>query len=323
LDSIGVPYRMKPSTNSKEHFPIITKAKGKCVCGIDGNKYIDFTGSNLTVIHGYRPITPCVPNLPGVSKTEKELSWLLSEYTNTKQFRYYKNGSDAVNNAIRLARHIHGGNCWGGSEVTFIGYAGSNDSYVQTINDNGIPYHEVTCNYQIKDFNKLPKETEILVYEKRYSYLAAKINARIKICDYLKEGIIGLYMRKDNDDNVNADFCCYGKSIANGSAIAVLTGKDKYMERIDEVYYSTTFGCNQDAMIEAIRTIKDFEKVKDRYFKLYKYAKEVLPPWFSATPEQIKKFQKQGILYNGYYQIMTCHNKKDIDILKKACNKIL
>ena len=42
-----------PSTATKRYFPIIGKAKGKYVWDIDGNKYIDFTGSNLTTILGY------------------------------------------------------------------------------------------------------------------------------------------------------------------------------------------------------------------------------------------------------------------------------
>jgi glutamate-1-semialdehyde 2,1-aminomutase len=332
---------VKPSTNSKQWFPIIAKASGKYCWSVDGRKYIDFTGANLTTVLGYRPRKSVVPNFSGVSSAEAKLNKLLQERTGTNYFRYYTNGSDAVNNGIRLARHILEPHPWGAREVYFIGYAGSNDSYSMTINDNGLPWHECTCNYQLKDFNRLPEKADILVFESRYADIADKIKAKIKICDTLKDGVRALYpsryyyedvpkgvMRVWEDDYgvypiYQYDFYCYGKSIFNGSAGAILTGKDEYMKRIDEVYYSTTFGSNNDMLVEGIRTIKDFEKVKNKYFELYDYAKKVLPPWQSLKPDQIKEFQKHGVLYNGYWGILIKHTKKDIDNLKKLIDLIL
>jgi glutamate-1-semialdehyde 2,1-aminomutase len=308
---------MKPSTNSKEHMPVIRKAKGKYVWDIEGNKYLDTTGSNLTVIHGYRPAIGVTPNLPGKSDCEAKLGAMLGYYTHTSHFRYYKNGSDAVNNAVRLSKHILGNS---NASTMYIGYAGSNDSYAYTVNKNGITEQ---ASWQYKKGNIQLQSYDILVFESRFSDIACNIDAKIRICDHLKSGVVGLYefwlLFRDKE----ADFHCFGKSIANGSALAVLTGKDELMERIDEVYYSTTFGCNQDAMLEAIRTIKDFEKVQDKYFKLYSYAKDKLPEWQSITPEQIKKFQKLGVLFNGYWQIFTIHTKRDIDRLAKVIDIVL
>jgi glutamate-1-semialdehyde 2,1-aminomutase len=302
---------MKPSTNSKVNMPIISRAKGKYCVDINGRKFLDFTGSNLTVIHGYRPRLSVVPNYPGPSEIESKLSQLLRQYTNTKYFRYYKNGSDAVNNAVRYARHLYPG-----AKVTYIGYAGSHDLYAYTVNANGIVEQN---SRQIKDFSKLPKKTDILVYESRYQKLANKIDSYIRICDYLKSGVMGLYDLQLYDP----DFKCYGKSLGNGSAIAVLTGRDEHMINIDDVYYSTTFGSNPDGMIEAIRTIKDFEKVKDRYFNLYKYAQDKLPKWQTISIDRQIDFMDNGILFNGFWQIFTIHTKKDIDRLAKLCNNLL
>jgi len=117
-------------------------------------------------------------------------------------------------------------------------------------------------------------------------------------------------------------FMLYGKSIANGSPLAVMTGKDELMEKIDDIYYSTTFSCNPADMKEAIRTIKDFEKGKEKYFKLYNYALDKLPKWQTITDSKIKEFQREGILYNGYYNIMTCMTKKDIDKLGNMCKML-
>jgi len=311
--------------------PVIAKAKGKHVYDIDGKKYLDFTGANLTTVLGYRPTLPSVPNYPGVSDTEQELTDMLSGYTGTKHWRYFKNGHNAVDCAVRLARRILRNP---NANVIYMGYHGTSDSYISTTKDNnGIPLQH---SEQIKTASELTEgyKYDILVFESRYAECADKIDANIKICDTLKDGIRALYDGVDYGvsksppfiiDNYynkainNYDFTLMGKSIANGSPLAVMTGKDELMEQIDDIYYSTTFGCNPGDMRECIRTIKDFEKVKDKYFKLYKYAKEVLPAWQSITPADMLKFQEHGILYNGYWSIHIQHTKKDIDTLKKYC----
>jgi len=331
---------MKPSTQSKQNMPVIAKAKGKYCWNKYGKKYKDFTGANLTTVLGYRQSKATVPNLPGVSITEQELTKLLSSYTGTKHMRYFKNGHNAVDCAVRLAIHL-ARNRDSDVEIHFMGYHGTGDAYMETTdNDNGTNFSNDFINsYQLKPGEK-PScgATDILVFESRYAEYADKIDAKIKICDTLKDGIRALYDGVDygvaktppfitdkyyNRVRNNYDFTLYGKSIANGTSIAVMTGKDERMERIDEIYYSTTFGCNQDAMVECIRTIKDFEKVKDKYFDLYNYAKEVLPEWQSLTTDQIKAFQKEGILFNGYWSIHIKHTKKDIDFLSRLCNNIL
>ena len=290
--------------------PVIAKAKGKYVWDVDDKRYLDFTGANLTTVLGYRPTLPSVPNYPGVSDTEQELTDMLSGYTGTKHWRYFKNGHNAVDCAVRLARRILRNP---NANVIYMGYHGTSDSYISTTKDNnGIPSQH---SEQIKTASELTEgyKYDILVFESRYAEYADKIDANIKIEDCLKSGIRALY------DGVDYDFTLMGKSIANGSPLAVMTGKDELMEKIDDIYYSTTFGCNPGDMRECIRTIKDFEKVKDKYFKLYKYAKEVLPAWQSITPADMLKFQEHGILYNGYWSIHIQHTKKDIDTLKKYC----
>ena len=306
--------QIKPSTQSKVNMPVICKAKGKYVWDNNGNEYLDFTGSNLTNILGYRPTLPSVPNYPGVSDVEGELSDLLSSYTQTKHFRYFKNGHNAVDCAVRLSRML----LYGRPEIetSYLGYHGTSDSYTWTIdNINGVADQYTlggTSQSEQICIEDLPKETDILVFESRHAEYADKIDAKIRICDTLKDGVRALYGL--NNDRL-FDFTLYGKSIANGSPLAVMTGKDEHMEKIDEIYYSTTFGSNPGDMRECIRTIKDFDNVKDKYFKLYNYALNKLPKWQTITPYQQSIVQDHGILYNGYWAIMLPHTYKDIDKL--------
>lgn len=298
---------IKPSTASKEHLPVIKKASGKYVWDVEKNKYLDLTGANLTVILGHNQFKfKNSPNFPGKSYLEDEVSNLLSKHTKTKYFRYFKNGSDAVNCAIRLARHLSGDK---NEHVSFAGYAGSNDCYSRTVNPNGIPEQDSSQNL---------KHGHIVVYESRYDNFAHQVPVlrhKYEICDHLKSGINGLW------ENIDADFHLYGKSLANGYPVAVLTGRDDYMKRIDEIYYSTTFG-GDNVGLEAIKkTLKEYDRKK--WLELKEYADSVLPPWQSLKPEQIKKFTKQGVLFTGYWQIMTSHTKEDIDRLASLCKKIL
>lgn len=295
-----------PSTASHVNFPVIKRANGKYCWDVAGNKYLDFNGANLTVILGHKRFKfKNPPHFTGESYLEDEVSKELSKLTGTKYFRYFKNGSDAVNCAIRLSRHIVKNP---NELVCFAGYAGSNDCYARTINPNGIPDQ----NSQQK-----LKYGHIVVYESRYySHVnqVPMLQHKIKICDDLKSGINGLY------ENIDADFHLYGKSLANGYPIAVLTGRNDYMEKINEIYYSTTYGGENTGLEAVQQTLKEFNR--DKWLKLKKYADSKLPAWQSLTKEQIMEFRKRGILNNGYWQIMQIHTKQDIDRLAEAYIKI-
>jgi glutamate-1-semialdehyde 2,1-aminomutase len=306
---------IKPSTASKEHLPVIKSASGCFAHDVDGKEYLDFTGSNLTVILGHQSfVLNYAPNFPGKSFLEDEVSERLSELTKTNHFRYFKNGHNAVDCALRLSRHILGDQF---ISILFVGYHGVGDLYVSTFNQNGLPLIEDDV-YQYKKDTHLELDSidyDVVIFESRYEKDIKKIKAKLKICDHLKSGINGLW------EKVDADFHLYGKSLANGYPVAVLTGRDDYMKRIDEIYYSTTFG-GDNVGLEAIhKTMNAYDRSK--WLELKEYADSVLPPWQSLKQEQIKKFTKQCVLFTGYWQIMTSHTKEDIDRLASLCKKIL
>lgn len=314
-----------PSTQSKHLLPIINRAKDQYCYGIEGEKFLDFMGGNNTVILGHKQFKfKHCPSYSGRSYMEDKTSSLLSQYTNTDLFRYFKNGSDAVNCALRLSKHILRRDSVGKLiRVCFIGYAGSGDDYVRTINVNGIS--NSSCkSYQLKakDIRDSRGEyilgADILVYESRYKHFADSIKADIKICDHLKSGILGL-------DEPTADFDLYGKSLANGYPIAVLTGRNDLMSKINDIYYSTTYG-GENTGLEAIHhTLNEFEPIKENYLNLLSFAKETLKEWHE-TPlqsDEIQKFVKKSILYNGNWQLMTCHTKENIVKLKKEIDALM
>lgn len=311
---------MIPSTASHINFPVIKKAEGKYCWDVNGRKYLDFFGANLTVVLGHKQFKfDNPPHFSGKSYLEDEVSKQLSKYTKTKHFRYFKNGHNAVDCAIRLSKNLIG-NIFTG--LAFIGYGGTSDSYVYTTkNSNGVDYarakQAILNDGHLTGWagNLYGTKINILIFESRYSFLAKHIDADIKICDHLKSGINGLY------ESIDADFHLYGKSIANGYPVAVMTGKDKLMKRIDEIYYSTTFG-GDNIGLEAIQeTIKEYDR--EKWLDLKAYADSKLPAWESLNTKHIKKFRDKGILFNGYWNIMTEHTKQDIDLLAHLCKKLL
>ena len=286
---------------------------------VDGNKYLDFTGANQTVILGHSYyVMEDAPNLPGKSYLEDRVSAILGKYTNTQYFRYFKNGSDAVSCALRLARH-----CLTKPKeafsIGFLGYGGCGTEYSMVTNGNGVPITDDLIRKIIpteEGYKPDNDSYDILVYESRYASVANVINAKIKICDHLKSGILGL-------DESTADFDLYGKSLGNGYPIAVMTGKDEYMEKINDIFYSTTFGGDNVGLRAILETHQQFKKEKKSYLLKLEYAQFHLKKWKSVSPEKIKRYWKEkGILFNGYWQLMVPHTLEDIARLKEAIEEI-
>ena len=319
-----------PSTHSKRFFPVIEKAEGVYCTPPGRMDVLDFTGANQTVILGYKQFKfESVPNLPGKSIWEDKVSKRLGEFTKTKYFRYFKNGSDAVSCALRLARHLIQKDKPRPNDSTryqmpyrqkigFLGYGGANNEFAQLVNNNGVPHLENISRIvpTAEGFKPDKEEYEIIVYESRYQSVVNSMVAKYKICDHLKSGVLGL-------DESTADFDLYGKSLANGYPVAVMTGKDELMEHIDHIFYSTTYG-GENTGLEAIwQTLHEFGKVKREYLLKLEFAKQHLPKWQSVSPEKIQKYYKEkGILFNGFWQLMVPHTLEHIADLKDAIQEI-
>ena len=52
----------------------------------------------------------------------------------------------------------------------------------------------------------------------------------------------------------------FGKGVANGMPLAVITGKRKYMEKFNDVFYSTTYGGETLSLAAAIAVINEIKR---------------------------------------------------------------
>ena len=58
---------------------------------------------------------------------------------------------------------------------------------------------------------------------------------------------------------IQADLAVFGKGVANGMPLAVITGKTKYMEKFNDVFYSTTYGGETLSLAASIAVINEME----------------------------------------------------------------
>lgn len=312
-------------TRSKSIYPVIRTANGKYCYDIHNQGYLDFTGSNLTVLLGYE--SPHLswdvpPNVPGQSEIQLKVESKLRDITNKKDFIFFKNGHNAVDCAVRLARYVLKDN---NADVMFYGYHGTGSEYVSTINMNGITDGQANSAVQIKSLKEYVQGTtwDILVYESRYKQDAEKINAKIKICDHLKSGYFGLFEKQ-------ADFDLYGKSLANGYPVSVLAGD---LSRINEIYYSTTYGGDNIGLTAIAHVLNEMPKHYDTLRKLSDYMYKHIPCVATGiyngilysyrndriTSDRVKMALEKRLIIGQWLTLFPSHTTEDIDRLKEFC----
>ena len=155
---------------------------------------------------------------------------------------------------------------------------------------------------------------------------------------------------------VTPDLAAFGKAMANGMSISALVGKRKYMKKVEDIFYSFTFGGETLSLAAAMATIKEMEKKKviDYLWRvgsyLQKETRKIIkanglddlvklsgkPCWqlFQVSPTkkyshlEIESFIQQeliscGILWEGSHNLSFSHSQKDIDKLLASYRKIM
>lgn len=355
----------------------ITHGKGCRVWDVDGNEYVDFINGLLPVILGYQyPVVDraikqqlekgIIFSLP--SPLENELAELLIRHIpGAEMVRFGKNGSDVTTGAIRLARAVTGRD-----HVAVCGYHGWHDWYIGSTTKNlGVPKstqkltHKFVYN-DIKSLEKIFKDNKNKVaavimepmnyvepekgFLKKVKKLAHK-NGALLIFDEVITGFRFSLGGAQKLFGVTPDLAAFGKSMANGMPISALVGRRKYMEKVEDIFYSFTGGGENLSIAAAIATIKEMEKQKvlDNIWRQGEYLikqtnllikkhnlEKILkikgkPCWSlmftfphgKYSDLEIKSYLQQellqiGFLWYGQHNMSFSHTKKDIDSLLKA-----
>ena len=263
----------------------LERGQGAVVWDVDGNSYLDWSMALCAVVLGYGDpdVTAAVQRQlqDGIVLTlphplEVEVAERLTRLIPCAEMvRFAKNGSDATSGAVRLARA-----CTKREMIACCGYHGWQDWYIGTTTRNlGVPTRvaELTVRFDYNDLAGLEQ-----VFRAHPGRIAAVIMEPVGVeppTSGFLEGVRALCTREGAllvfDEIVTGfrmalggaqewcrvipDLACFGKAMANGFPISALVGRRQYMQRLEEVFFSFTFGGDAVALAAARATIDKLE----------------------------------------------------------------
>lgn len=360
----------------------LQKGKGCYVIDVDGNRYLDYSMGILPITLGYAygPVDRAVQSQlkQGITFSlmhplEVELAEKLKKIIPCAEMvRYGKNGSDVTTAAIRLARAYTGR-----EKVICCGYHGWHDWYIATTTRNaGVPEEVKKLSFKFpyndssalkKIFESNPKDIAAVILEpvdftapnpgflEEVKEIAHRFGA-VLIFDEIKTGFRIALAGMQEYSGVTPDLATFGKAIANGMPLSVLTGKREIMKEFDRVFFSFTFGGETLSLAAAMAVIREYEekgvigylwrigkRLQDGYNELAKKHGILsrtkcggLPPMNgpvfldeTGKNDMILKtlFQqetiKHGILFRDRHNISFSHKDKEVDFTLKVYDQVL
>ena len=356
-----------------------TRGKDAHVWDLDGNKYLDFHMSLGSIILGY---SNKEVNKAAISQLKEGITFSLMHSLETKvasklikmipgaeMVRFGKNGSDVLAAAVRLARYITKKD-----KVLSCGWHGIHDwSLANTSSNGGIPKQikKLSIQFEFNNIDNLlglikknKNDISCIVMdlcaryypEKNYLKKVREIANKYKILLIFDEIITGFRMHPGGAQsyfNIKPDLSCFGKGIANGFPVSALVGKEKYLKKANDLFYSLTFAGETISLAAASAALdlyknkklsRNLEKkgnyLKDNILKvideqnLNGYIKiEGMPSRLIISLDKkilknskkdlinldlIKNLAEQKILYNGSIFICNKHSYQNLDYFCKS-----
>jgi glutamate-1-semialdehyde aminotransferase len=265
----------------------VKSGKGAYLYGLDGKKYLDYMCALGPIILGYnhKSTNKAIKNqlkngiiFSWPTLLEQELAQLVNEVVPcAEQVRFCKNGTDADLAAVRIARS------YTGKEKIIKpsgGYHGWGDWHAITMREHGVPkcLKELIGEFEFNDLKSLENllkngdvaavilEPQALTTPKPgYLEGVRKLCTKYKAILIFDEVVTGFRWSLGGAQEyfgVTPDLCCMGKAVANGMPLGIIAGKAEYMNELNHVFFSMTFGGEALSLVAAIATIKEL-KTKD------------------------------------------------------------
>lgn len=269
-----IPLGAQTFSKSKAQFNVgsaplyATRAKGAYLWDVDGNKYVDLISNLAAVTLGYchkgqnsevaRQLR-CSTGMSLPSKLEAEVAEKIVEIVpSAEMVRFAKNGTDATSAAIRLARAYTGRD-----HVVVCGYHGWQDWYIGSTNRNkGVPEssRRLTHSFQYNNLDELKAvfdshkgEIACVILEpmNRVFPEPGFLQSVISLCEtegaicVFDETITGFRFAKGGAQQLfgaTPHLSTFGKGIANGFPLSVISGRRDIMIEMENVFFSGTFG---------------------------------------------------------------------------------
>lgn len=376
-------FSKSPATLPRGASPcFLERGLGSRVWDVDGNEYIDFINGLLAVSLGYRDpdIDAAVRHQLDLGVTfslphplESEVAESIVELVPCAEMvRFAKNGSDATAGAVRLARA-----CTGRDRVAACGYHGWQDWYIgATARNLGVPQstRALTHVFGYNDAASLerlladhPGEFAAVIMEPmntewpRAGFLeaVAELTRRHGALLVFDEIITGFRFASGGAQQlfgVTPDLATFGKGLGNGYPISVVTGRHDLMRRMEEIFFSFTFGGETLALAAAkaflakLRSAPVLESIHARGEQLLEGLRALVerhgaarfaavsghPAWpffvlkdagpYTAMELRTLYLQEmfaRGFLVNGGHGISYAHDEADIQSLLSAYDEVL
>lgn len=382
----SIPLASQTFSKSLTQYPkgaspfFIERGKGAIVWDVDGNEYIDFVNSLAAVTLGYcdadidkavqsqmsKGVTFSLPHPLEMEVAEK----LIEIIPCAEKVRFAKNGTDATTASIRIARAYTGK-----EHVAVCGYHGWQDWYIgSTTRDLGVPkaVKELTHKFEYNNIESLERvfqgrELACVIMEpmnieypkdnflEKVKELVHKNNALL-IFDETITGFRYSLGGAQQFFGVIPDLATFGKGMANGYPLSAVVGSDKVMQKVEDIFFSGTFG-GETLSLAAANTIIDKyvrDQVIEHLFEVGTYLLGRLERlikdkdlesifWTSGHPawsflhikdqEKYNSFEiktfflqetlKRGILTLGMHNLSFSHNKESIDKLLNVYTEVL
>jgi len=312
----SIPLASQTFSKSLTQYPrgvspfFIEKGKGAKVWDVDGNEYIDFVNSLAAVTLGYcdinvdeavqkqmqNGITFSLPHRLEMEVAEK----LIDIIPCAEKVRFAKNGTDATSASIRIARAYTGK-----EHIAVCGYHGWQDWYIgSTTRDFGVPkaVKELTHKFEYNNIESLEKifhEQELacvimepMNVEYPQDNFLEKVKALVHKNDALlifDETITGFRYSLGGAQelfNVMPDIATFGKGMANGYPLSAVVGGNEIMQKVEDIFFSGTFG-GETLSLAAANTVID------------KYKKDNVPKYLNDLGNYLLKKLNQLIINEG------------------------
>lgn len=278
----------------------LTRGKGSHVFDVDNNEYVDYVLGLGPILLGYhypsvdraivkqlqKGISFSIPHILELELSEK----LSSIIPGAEMVRFAKTGSDAGTAAVRAARAF--------TKRDNIAYCGTGGVWhdwftVITSRNEGIPK---VLRKMIKKFTFNDIESLKILFEDWRGEVATVYIEPITL-EYPKKDFLGKVKQLAHKHGallifdevvtgfrfalggaqqylkIEADLVAFGKGIANGMPLGAITGKSKYMEKFNDVFYSTTYGGETLSLAAASAVIDEIQTkpVTKHLWKLGEY----------------------------------------------------
>jgi glutamate-1-semialdehyde 2,1-aminomutase len=280
-----------------EFMPLyIAKGKGSHVWDVDGNEFIEYGMGlrSVTLGHAFEPILTAVSkqiqlgsNFTRPAAIELECAEeFLGIINGADMVKFCKNGSDATNAAVRLARAYTGRDLvavcadhpFFSVEDWFIGTTPMDAGIPQQIKDLTVKFSYNNLESARQLFSKHPGQIACVILEaEKYTPPENGFLQKLKeLCHengvvfILDEMITGYRWHLGGAQkkfNIVPDLSTFGKAMGNGFAISALAGKKELMElggmnhAKERVFVlSTTHGAETHSLAAAIATIKFYKE---------------------------------------------------------------